>query len=179
MPVICPDLADTFLPHKCLNLTNMPFCSKILTHLFWYFIYLHAIRHTPFVRSFLIYVILRGFYATKKWCLSSCWLLVKKTPRSKVAVDKRNMTSDLVYSIRRQGVTRLERFYQYVILGQNNHCCVTLPWKKKKRKKKKTGGADSPIFPPFFFFKSCTVLFLFPAANRSLIWWLNISILSQ
>ena len=149
----------------------MPFCSKILTYLFWYFIYLPAIRHTPFVRSFLIYVILRGFYATKMLCLRTCWFPVKKTPRSKVAVDKRKAISDLVYSIRRQGVTRLERFYQFVILGQNNHCCITLPWKKN------IGRGERSFFFFFFFFKSCTVLFLFPAANRSLTWWLNISIL--
>ena len=72
MPVICPDLADTFCTSQCLNLTNMPFCSKILT--FSGTSYFPAIRHTPFVRSFLIYVILRGFYATNKyifctWCV--------------------------------------------------------------------------------------------------------------
>ena len=95
----------------------------------------------------------------QKCCVYAPVDFLLKNPRSKVAVDKRNVTSDLVYSIRRQGVTRLERFYQFVTLGQNKHCCVTLPCEKKNQEGRTVR---------FFFFKSCTVLFLFPAANRSL-----------
>ena len=45
-------------------------------------------------------------------------------------VDKRNITSDLVYTIHRHGVLGLERFYQYVILYHHayfdNHPCTLM-----------------------------------------------------
>ena len=105
-------------------------------------------------------LVLRGFYATKMWCLRTCLLPVKNPPRSKVAVDKRNMTSDLAYStIRSQGVTRLERFLSVCDIRPKQSLLCYPPMEKKN------GKGDGPIF---LFFKSCTVLFLFPAANRSL-----------
>ena len=55
MPIICPDPADLFsswqMPEYDYQCT-MPYCRILLTHLFWYFTYLHAIRHTRFTRSF-------------------------------------------------------------------------------------------------------------------------------
>ena len=42
----------------------------------------------------------------------------------RLAVDKRNVTSDLVYAIRREGVFGFERFYQYVI---SYHMLTTTP----------------------------------------------------
>ena len=46
----------------------------------------------------------KDFMLEKMCCLRSTGLSLKNDPRSKVAVSKRNLKSDLVYTIHRKGV---------------------------------------------------------------------------